>query len=284
MLKNSKFIHLTTLVSSVFASSALMAQDGINDLERIGKPVDRGIDLQPAVGFQAETTHQLWDMLLILCVVLSVFVSVLLLIVVFRDRDRGREAKRFTHNTPLEIAWTLVPVLILVGFALFSVPALFLQTKIPEGDVVITATGYQWYWGYKYENEGVEFDSYMLPREELAAYGYEEDEYLLAVDNAVVVPVGKDVIVQVTGADVIHAWKIPSFAVHVDAVPGRTLTTYFNADREGIFFGQCSELCGKDHAYMPIVVKVVSQEVYDDWVSTQVASNEATQNTQVAMN
>jgi cytochrome c oxidase subunit 2 len=173
----------------------------------------------------------------------------------------------FTHNSPLEVAWTVVPVVILVFIGAFSLPVLFKQQEIPEADITIKVTGYQWFWGYEYVDEGVEFESYMLAREELEDFGYSQDEYLLATDTAVIVPVDTTIVMQVTGADVIHSWTIPAFGVKQDAVPGRLAELWFSAEREGIYFGQCSELCGKDHAYMPITVKVVSQETYDAWLA-----------------
>jgi len=144
---------------------------------------------------------------------------------------------------------------------------LFKQQEIPAADINIKVTGYQWYWGYEYVDDGVEFESYMLARDELADFGYSDDLYRLATDTAVVVPVGATVVMTVTGADVIHSWTIPAFGVKQDAVPGRLAQLWFAAEREGVYFGQCSELCGKDHAYMPITVKVVSQETYDTWLS-----------------
>ena len=273
----STFFGLTSL--------AAFAQDGIDNLESIGKPVQDGIWMQPAIGDQAQTTHQLNDMLMILCLVIVVFVSILLLIVMVKFRDTGKEPKRFTHNTALEIGWTLVPTLILVFLAAYSVPALLKQNRVPAGEVVIKVTGYQWYWGYEYAEEGIAFDSVILEKDQLAEYGYADDEYLLAVDNAVVVPVNTDVVIEATAADVIHSWKIPAFAIQTDTVPGRLHLTWFNADKEGVYFGQCSELCGKSHAYMPIVVKVVSQEVYEAWLANakeEFASGPAT--IQVASN
>ena len=136
----------------------------------------------------------------------------------------------------------------------FSLPILFKQLNIPEYDLTIKATGNQWYWSYEYPDKEIAFDSFMLAKEELSKYGYSDDEYLLATDNPVVVPVGSVVRMQVTGADVLHAWKIPAFGVHMDAVPGRLNETWYKVDKEGIYFGQCSELCGLNHSYMPIAV------------------------------
>jgi cytochrome c oxidase subunit 2 len=159
-----------------------------------------------------------------------------------------------------------VPIVILVFIGAFSLPVLFNQQEIPEGDITIKVTGYQWYWGYEYVDEGVAFESFMLAPEELADFGYTDDLYKLATDQAIILPVGKTIVMQLTGADVIHSWTVPAFGVKQDAVPGRLAQLWFNAEKEGIYFGQCSELCGKDHAFMPITVKVVSQEVYDAWL------------------
>ena len=207
-------------------------------------------------------------MLLVIITAISLFVTGLLAWIVIRYNQRKQPVPAtFTHNSPLEVAWTVVPIVLLVFIGAFSLPVLFKQQEIPEADITIKVTGYQWYWGYEYEDEGVIFDSFMLAKDELEDYGYSEDEYLLATDTAVVVPVGATVVMNVTGGDVIHSWTIPAFGVKQDAVPGRLAQLWFAAEREGIYFGQCSELCGKDHAYMPITVKVVSQDTYDKWLA-----------------
>ncbi|MEK0162582.1 cytochrome c oxidase subunit II [Phaeobacter sp. A36a-5a] len=279
-MKNA--LMLSGLFSGLSSLPAI-AQDG---LETIGKPVDGGLGFQPAATELAEGIHSLDYMILVIITAVCVFVGGLLLYAILRfNRRANPNASQFTHNTPIEIAWTVVPILILVFIGSFSLPELFRQQEIPEGDLTIKVTGYQWYWGYEYVDHEFGFESFMLAKEDLAANGYAEDEYLLATDTAVVVPVGKTVVMQVTGADVIHSWTIPAFGVKQDAVPGRLAELWFKADKEGIYFGQCSELCGKDHAYMPITVKVVSQEAYDAWLegaieeyaglpqSYQVASN-----------
>ena len=274
------------MLSGLFAglsSLPAMAQEG---LETIGKPVDGGLGFQPAATELAEGIHTLDNMILVIITAVCVFVGALLLYAIVRfNRRANPTAASFTHNTPIEIAWTVVPILILVFIGSFSLPELFRQQEIPEGDINIKVTGYQWYWGYEYTDQEFGFESFMLAKEDLAANGYAEDEYLLATDTAVVVPVGKTVVMQVTGADVIHSWTIPAFGVKQDAVPGRLAELWFKAEKEGIYFGQCSELCGKDHAYMPITVKVVSEEAYQEWLdgaieeyagiprSYQVASN-----------
>lgn len=162
-------------------------------------------------------------------------------------------------------------MIVLVVIGAFSLPRLFDQLEVPEADLTIKATGYQWYWGHEYPDSGVYFESYMLAEDELAEYGYGPEAYLLATDTAVVVPVGAVVKLQTTAADVIHSWKIPAFGVHIDAVPGRLNETWFRVDEPGIYFGQCSELCGISHSYMPITVKAVPQAEYDAWLEAAVA-------------
>lgn len=259
-------------------------------LEVLGKPVPQGMDFQPPATEVMTGIYNLDWMLFYIITAISVFVSILLLIVIFRFNSRANPTPaKFTHNTPLEIAWTLIPVVILIFIGSFSLPQLFKQqdfTKV-EADVVIKATGAQWYWSYEYVGQDVAFDSYMIgspatggsnmmtPEVEaqLVAAGYAKEDFLLATDTAVVVPVGKVVLMQVTATDVIHSWKIPAFGSMQDAVPGRIAQTWFKADREGIYFGQCSELCGQAHAYMPITVKVVSEEAYAKWLEAAKAGN-----------
>ncbi|WP_377707054.1 cytochrome c oxidase subunit II [Paracoccus fontiphilus] len=256
--------------AGMMASSAL-AQDVLGELPVIGKPEPRGVNFQPAATELARDQQWLDHFVLIIITVITIFVCLLLLAVILRYNSRSNPVPaKFTHNTPLEIGWTLVPVLILVTIGAFSLPALFRSQEMPaDPDVVIKAIGNQWYWSYEYPENGISFDAIMLTKEELAANGYAEDEYLLATDNAVVVPVGQTVLLQVTANDVIHSWTIPAFAVKQDAVPGRIAQAWFNVEQEGVYFGQCSELCGINHAYMPIVVKAVSPEVYAQWVAEQ---------------
>lgn len=235
--------------------------------EVTGKPVAKGINFQPAVTELARDQHWVDNFLLIIITVICVFVTALLLIVIVRyNRKANPTPATFTHNSVLEIAWTIVPIVILIAIIPPSLSLLFKQQEIPQADITIKATGNQWYWTHEYVDHGFGFDSFMLPREELAANGYNPDEYLLATDTAVVVPVNKTIVVQVTASDVIHAWTIPAFGVKQDAVPGRLAQLWFNVEQEGVYFGQCSELCGKDHSYMPITVKAVSQDEYDKWL------------------
>ena len=251
--------------------------DAQENLELIGVPTPSGTGFQPAVTELARDLQWLDGMLLIIITAISLFVVFLLGYVIFKfNRKANPEPSSFTHNTPVEVAWTVVPIVILVFIGAFSIPVLFKQQVIPDGDINIKVTGYQWYWGYEYTDHGFGFDSMLIGdgkvltpevEAELIEAGYSKDEFLLATDTAVVVPVDKVVVMQVTGADVIHSWTIPAFGVKQDAVPGRLGQLWFKAEKEGVYFGQCSELCGKDHAYMPITVKVVSQENYEAWLS-----------------
>jgi cytochrome c oxidase subunit 2 len=256
--------RITGLIAAVTAVP-VAAQDG---LEIIGRPVDKLMGFQPAVTELARDVQ--WLDLLVLWIItgITVFVTGLLIYVIVRyNRKSNPVPASFTHNSPIEVAWTIVPIVVLVFIGAFSLPVLFKQQEIPEGDIHIKVTGYQWYWGYEYTDHELGFDSFLLAREELEEYGYSQDEYLLATDTAVVVPINKVVVMDITGADVIHSWTIPAFGVKQDAVPGRIAQLWFAAEKEGIYFGQCSELCGKSHAYMPITVKVVSQKVYDEWLA-----------------
>ncbi len=259
---------LWTTAGLIIAGSSAMAQDVNQELEIVGVPQPGGTGFQPAATELARDVQWLDGMLLVVITAISLFVTGLLVWVAIRyNEKRNPTPAGFTHNSPLEVAWTVVPIVVLVFIGAFSLPVLFKQQEIPEADITIKVTGYQWYWGYEYEDEGVQFESFMLARDELEEFGYSQDEYLLATDTAVVVPVGATIVMNVTGADVIHSWTIPAFGVKQDAVPGRLAQLWFAAEREGIYFGQCSELCGKDHAYMPITVKVVSQETYDAWLA-----------------
>lgn len=260
------------VIAGLFAVPAL-GQDG---LETIGIPINRGLGFQPAVTELARDLQWLDAMILYIITAIVVFVTGLMGYVVIRYNRRANPTPaRFTHNSPVEIAWTVVPVLILSVIGVYSLPVLFKQQQIPEADLTIKVTGNQWYWGYEYVDHGFGFDSFMIGdgkilndevEAELVAAGYSRDEFLLATDTAVVVPVGQTVVMQLTGSDVIHSWTIPAFGVKQDAVPGRLAQLWFKAEKEGIYFGQCSELCGKDHAYMPITVKVVSEEAYGEWL------------------
>ena len=261
------FSGFTAAIFATLAAAMATAQSATDGLDIVGQPLDRGLNFQPPATELMRDIIWLDNMLNWIIGVIVAFVTLLLLIAIVRyNRRSNPEAARFTHNTPIEVLWTLCPVIILVFIGAFSLPILFKQQEIPEADITIKVTGYQWYWGYEYVDEGFGFESFMLAKDELADHGYGPEQYLLATDTSVVVPTGAIVVMNVTGADVIHSWTIPAFGVKQDAVPGRIAQLWFEAEREGIYFGQCSELCGKDHAYMPITVKVVSPEAYEAWL------------------
>lgn len=267
-MKNYR-LGLGLLLSTLAAGSAFAqgTSGEPRDLPVIGAPVPGGVNYQPAVTEVAHDTHWLSFWVHSTMLVIVLFVCALLAIVIFRfNSKRNPVPSTFTHNTKVEIAWTLIPVLVLIVMGSFSLPILFKQLEVPTPDVTIRATGNQWYWSYLYPANDVNFDALMLNEDELAEAGYAPEYHLLATDKAVVVPVNKVIHMLVTGSDVIHSWTIPAFAVKIDAVPGRLNETWFKVEKEGVYFGQCSELCGKNHSYMPIVVKAVSQEAYDKWL------------------
>jgi cytochrome c oxidase subunit 2 len=229
-----------------------------------GRPSDWQMYFQQSATPVMEEIIKFHNYLLYTIVAITAFVLVLLLIVIVRFNARANPTpSRTTHNTWLEIAWTLIPVMILVGIAIPSFKLLFLQLNTPDADITVKATGKQWYWTYTYPDSKFEFDSIMV-RDETKLKP--DQPRLLGVDNEMVVPVNKTVRVVTTGAEVIHAFAVPSFGVKIDAIPGRVNETWFKATREGIYYGQCSELCGRDHAFMPIAVRVVSEQAYNAWI------------------
>ena len=241
------------------------------------------------LGFQEAASESMRDiisfhdnLLLPIIVAISAFVLFLMLYVCvkFRASANPNPSKR-THNVAVEVLWTLIPCLILIVIAVPSFKILYKQDAIPKADLTIKAIGYQWYWGYEYPDENIIFDSYMVEDKDLKA----NQPRLLAVDNEVVVPVNKVVKVLITANDVLHAWALPSFGVKRDAIPGRINETWFKADRTGTFYGQCSELCGIKHAFMPITVNVVSEDEYNKWLEeakVKFAKEEINNNIKVA--
>ena len=222
------------------------------------------LGMQDAATPVMEWINWFHNYLLLVITAISAFVLALLIIVMVRFNARANPTpSRVTHNTLVEVVWTVVPVLILASIAIPSFKLLFLELDIPAADLTVKATGKQWYWTYTYPDNGkFEFDSLMLQDKDRK----EGQPRLLAVNNEMVVPVNKVVRVQTIGADVIHSFAIPSFGVRIDAIPGRLNETWFKATREGIYYGQCSELCGRDHAFMPIEVRVVSEQAFKEWV------------------
>ncbi len=239
----------------------------------MGQPSPGEMGFQGAATPVAEEIHRFYDFVNIIIVAITVFVMLLLLYVIYRFNERANPTpSKVTHNTILEVAWTVVPILILVAIAIPSFRLLNLQYSYPKADLTLKATGYQWYWEHAYPDLGITFETRMLDDESRQALIAENlpAPRNLAVDNEVIVPVGKVVNTLITAAPdgVIHDWTIPSFGSKVDAVPGRITSTWFKPTVEGIFYGQCSELCGKDHAFMPIAVRVVKEEVFAAWTDT----------------
>lgn len=249
--------------ATAFWGAAAMAAD------KFGQPTDKAIDLQPGVTPLREDAIWFHNVILLpIITVITLFVLALLVWVVVRYNKRANPVPaKWSHNTLIEVVWTLAPVLILVFISIFSFRLLFAYNDMPKPDLTIKATGYQWYWGYEYPDQKIgEFVSNMLPEADAKA---KDVPFRLAANEPMVVPVNKVVRVQVTGADVIHAFAVPSFGVITDAIPGRLNETWFKADRIGTYYGNCRELCGVDHAFMPIEVRVVSQADFDAWVASK---------------
>ena len=237
--------------------------------EVLGQPTAGAMGLQGAASplkHQVIFFHNV--ILLPIITAISLFVLALLIYVMVRFNKKANPTPaRWSHNTPIEIIWTVLPVVILMVIAIFSFRLLYAYHDIPRPDVTIKVTGNQWYWSYEYpDNGGYAFDSHMLPEDQAKAQGV---PYRLAVDKPLMVPVGKNVRVLVTGADVIHAFALPAFGNKIDAIPGRVNETWFRAEKVGTYYGQCSELCGVDHAFMPIQINVVSPADYAAWIAAK---------------
>ncbi len=231
-----------------------------------GQPDPWQLGFQAAVTPIAEQIGDFHNFLLVIITVITLFVLGLLIYVLFRFNEKANpKPSRTTHNTVLEVVWTVVPVLILIMIAIPSFRLLFAQYNFPKADLTIKAIGNQWSWTYEYpDHDGLRFDSFMLQKDELKP----GQPRLLSVDNEVVVPLNSNVHVLVTASDVIHNWTVPSFGVKVDAVPGRLTKTWFRAGKTGLYYGQCSELCGQKHAFMPIAVRVVTESEFKEWVES----------------
>jgi len=225
----------------------------------LGQPAPWEYKLQEAATPVMENITWFHNFLLVLITIITLFVLVLLVIVIFKFNAKSNPVpSKTTHNTLIEVAWTLIPVLILVALVVPSFRLLFLELDVPKADLTVKVTGKQWYWSYAYPDNGkFEFDSLLAQ---------DKQPRLLGVDNEMVVPVNKIVRIQTTGADVIHSFAVPSFGIKIDSVPGRLNETWFKATKVGMFYGQCSELCGKDHAFMPIAVRAVSEQAFSTWI------------------
>jgi cytochrome c oxidase subunit 2 len=246
------------LIFGILLASAGAAWAGL------GQPTPWQMDLQDSASPVMQDVASFHFFLLWVIAVISAFVLGLLLICIVRFNARANPTpSRTTHYTPIEILWTIVPVIILAAIAVPSFRLLFVQLYVPKPDLTVKVTGKQWFWSYSYPDSKFEFDSLMVQEKDLKPGQLR----LLAVDNEMVVPVNKVVHVLVTGADVIHSFAVPSFGIRMDAIPGRINETWFKATTEGVFYGQCSELCGKDHAFMPIAVRVVNENDFNTWLN-----------------
>ncbi len=230
----------------------------------LGQPRPWQLGFQEAVTPIMRQTTDFHNFLLVLIALVTFFVLGLMFYVALRFNNRVNPTpSKTTHNTLLEVAWTVVPILILVVVAIPSFRLLFAQYDFPKADLTVKAIGSQWYWSYEYPDHGdLTFDAVMLEDNELKP----GQPRLLATDNEVVVPVNKNVHILVTATDVLHSWAIPAFGVKTDAVPGRVIRTWFRAEKTGVYYGQCSELCGQKHAFMPIAVRVVTATEFEGWL------------------
>ena len=252
---------------AVMVASALMWDGAMHFAAAgTGEPSAWQLNLQGSVTPVMDAIHGLHNYLLVIITAITLFVLGLLIYVCVRFNAKANPTpSKTTHNTVLEVAWTVVPILILITIAIPSFRLIYFQREIPQADLTIKATGNQWYWSYEYPDQaGISFDSAMLTDAEAAGKNLPR---LLATDNEVVVPTGKIVRLIVTAGDVIHGWTIPSFGAKIDAIPGRLNEEWFKVEKDGIYYGQCSELCGKDHAFMPIMVRAVPQADFDAWAA-----------------
>ncbi|MEY9181428.1 cytochrome c oxidase subunit 2 [Bradyrhizobium sp. USDA 326] len=253
--------QLLGLATIALAAAGITLATGGAAFAELGQPAAWEWTLQQSGSPVMDNIIWFHNFLFVLITLITLFVLALLVIVVIKFNAKANPVpSRTTHNTLIEVAWTLVPVLILVGISVPSFRLLFLELDVPKADLTIKATGKQWYWSYAYPDNGkFEFDSLMAQ---------DKQPRLLGVDNEMVVPVNKVIRVQTTGADVIHAFAVPAFGIKIDAIPGRLNETWFKATKTGVYYGQCSELCGKDHAFMPIAVRVVNDQEFASWVET----------------
>lgn len=248
-----RLLGLTAAGTALVASRAAFAAT-------LGQPSPWEWSMQPSGSPIMDEIHQFHNLLLVIITCITLFVLGLLVTVMVKFNARANPVpSRTTHNTLIEVAWTLIPVLILVGIAVPSFRLLFRELVIPKADLTVKATGKQWYWTYSYPDDGkFEFDSLLAK---------DKKPRLLAVDNEMVVPVNKAIRVEVTGADVIHSFSLPAFGIKIDAIPGRLNETWFKAEKPGMYYGQCSQLCGRDHAFMPIAIRVVTEQEFTAWVA-----------------
>lgn len=252
---------------ALVAMAAVAAAMCAGDAWAAGAPTPGGIDLQPAATGIMREIHDFHSFLLAIIVVITTFVLIMLLWVIVRyNRRTNPTPKKFTHNILVEVIWTVVPVLILVAIAWKSFPLIYNQERIPQAELTLKVVGNSWFWNFEYPDQGVTIAANLLPEEDARAQGR---PYLLATTEPLLVPTNTNIRVLVTSNDVIHAFAVPAFGVKEDAIQGRTNETWFNVDREGVYYGQCSELCGVNHAYMPIEIHAVSRAEWEQWIAAQ---------------
>lgn len=278
-------MNIFRLISVGVAALATMAMTGAAYAQdRVGVPTDGALWLQESANEQAARVASFNEWLLWIIIAISIFVFALMFYVMFRFREKANpEPAKFSHNTLIEVIWTVVPVIILVVIGFWSLPLLYWQETIPETEFAIRVEGKQWYWTYTYpDHDEIQFDATLVPdsafvnADERATYETDLTTFLghdaqlnarlLDTNTRLVVPVDTKIKLLINAADVLHAWTVPAFGVKMDAVPGRVNEIWFEANQTGTFYGQCSELCGKDHAFMPIAVEVMSKDDFAQWV------------------
>jgi cytochrome c oxidase subunit II len=274
----AKVLGFFSLISTAFLSVAAAAQQ---DMPTPSFPKEWQLGLQTPVTPVAEMIYAFHNELLWMCIIISLFVLALLLICIFRFNEKANPVPSKTaHNTTIEIVWTVIPIIILVVLAIPSYRLLFYMDRTTDAEMTLKVIGNQWFWSYEYVDEEISFDSLPLPEDQIdPAKGQHR---LLEVDKHVVVPIDTNIRILFTANDVIHAWTIPAFGVKLDNMPGRINETWMRVTKEGRYYGQCSELCGIDHSYMPIVVDVVSKEKYAEWVAKEKQTAEGPAATQLA--
>lgn len=237
-----------------------------------GAPESWGLSFQEAASPLAERIHDFHDMMLWIIIAIALFVLALLIWVIIRYNHKANPTpKQFTHNVMIEVIWTVIPIIILIVIAIPSFKVLYYNDRAENTEMTLKIVGNQWYWNYEYPDHGnIKFDSYMIPDAEIT----DDQKRLLSTDTQVVLPVDTNIQLLISAGDVLHSWTIPAFGVKMDAVPGRWNETWVNISKPGIYYGQCSELCGKDHAYMPIEIKAVSKEEFKTWALANGATEE----------
>jgi cytochrome c oxidase subunit II len=277
---NAKTLGYLSAISGTLMSWAARAQEG-TQMPTPSFPKEWQLNLQTPVSPVAHMMYDFHTELLWITTIITLFVLGLLLVCIFRFNEKANPVpSKTTHNTLLEVVWTVVPIIILVIIAIPSYRLLFYMDRTTEAEMTLKVIGNQWFWGYEYVDQEISFDS--LPRPESEIDTAKGEHRLLEVDRHVVLPVDTNIRVLFTANDVIHAWTVPAFGIKLDNMPGRTNESWMRVEKEGRYYGQCSELCGVDHSYMPIVVDIVSKEKFQEWVTKQKQTAEGPATTQLA--